>query len=168
MKDYHCCIQHLLAAGADPDARNNSNYTAVQIAAGLGYPQTVKALLLNGANPNSPAPSNGWTPLHYAACKADIAIINALLTGGADPAVRCFRGFTPTMIATCYEHKVVAHLLTHHKTDHQPMSLKKSCRLAIRSRLIANHPRQSLTASIKKLGCLPKDMKVYLYSPLTL
>ena len=166
--NHHGCVQHLLAAGADPDARNNEEYTALQIATSFGYLQTVKTLLFNGANPNSPSPSCGSTALHYAACNDNIAIINALLAGGADPAVQSVKGVTPNAIATFKGHKVIAHILTHHKADHQPMSLQKSCRMAIRSRLIANQPQQSLTESINKLGYLPKDVKVYLYSHITL
>ena len=81
-------VQALLAAGADPNVRNDNGDTLVHLAAQYNEnPAVIQALLAAGADPNV----HGWgnaTPLHRAAANENLTVIEALLAAGTDPNVR--------------------------------------------------------------------------------
>ena len=83
----------LLAAGADPNARNNNGETPLHRADSAN---DVTPLLAAGANLNA-RDNVGETPLHEATAErsrsADVAA--ALLAAGADPNARDATGATP-------------------------------------------------------------------------
>jgi cytohesin len=68
-------VQHLLAAGAYPDARNRHGRTALLLAAWYGSGEIVAKLVAAGANPDA-ADAVGLTPLK-AARFADPTLLNA-------------------------------------------------------------------------------------------
>jgi len=80
-------LQGLLQAGADPNAKQNSNnmdQTALHEAVRLGYLEVVKALIAKGADTNQPD-KYGNTPFHLAAIHDKVKVLQALLEAGADP-----------------------------------------------------------------------------------
>lgn len=80
-------IRYLLKKGEDL-ASLGGNFD-LNGAAFHGHWQLCQFLVENGADPNSPLPENGETPLHSAASKADrpghTFVIKVLLANGADP-----------------------------------------------------------------------------------
>lgn len=79
-------VSALLAAGADPDARDDEGRPALVLAAASGAPGAgaVRALLRGGADPDA-STGSGWTPLHAAAAGGDRDAARALLDAGVDP-----------------------------------------------------------------------------------
>jgi hypothetical protein len=77
-------LARLLAAGADPGAREGSEeWTPLQRAACHGHADAIRLLLQVGAREEG-ASASGWTPLMWAAHNGHTAAIEALLRGGAD------------------------------------------------------------------------------------
>lgn len=72
--------------------------TLLYLAVSYGHIDTVKFLLNEGVNPNTPV-SLDRTPLHRAALLERTDILECLLKGGADPTQTDFRGFTPFLLA---------------------------------------------------------------------
>jgi ankyrin repeat protein len=76
-------VQMLLAAGADPDARDgNSGNTPLMYAANHGFQDLVELLLANGADPTLHA-RDGWTALKAAEMVGETGIMAALRSAGA-------------------------------------------------------------------------------------
>lgn len=113
-------VRAALRAGANPNARDRDGSTPLHMAAGRnGTPAAIEALIESGADPNvrrrGPPPihllavfrgnlamveasrsGDRATPLHVAARRnGDPAVIEALIEGGADPAVRDRKGRIP-------------------------------------------------------------------------
>src|SRR6185503_13221707 len=87
----------LLDHGANPNARNTRQETALHLAALCDQTKdrrTIRALIRRGADPNV-GREDGSTALHVAAAFGAEASVRALLEGGADPRVRSHRGDTP-------------------------------------------------------------------------
>jgi hypothetical protein len=78
-------IRLLIAAGADVNARTNSEFTALIIASDHGRIEIVRLLLAAGANVNMKN-KNGLTALMNASIRGHTKIVEALLAAGADPA----------------------------------------------------------------------------------
>ena len=83
-------IAALVAAGADPNARDFRFWKPLHIAAGFNpNPAIITALVTAGADPNAWRGAVGTTPLHMAArLNPNPAIITALVAAGADPNAR--------------------------------------------------------------------------------
>ena len=80
----------LLDAGADPNDTLADGLPALTLAAYSGHGAVAAVLLERGANPD--AAGIGFTALHAAVLRADLALVRTLLTRGADPNVAMTRG----------------------------------------------------------------------------
>ena len=86
-------IAAALEAGADPNARQGYNHTALSRAVANDSEQAVVVLLNRGADPNARS-ENGETPLHHSH-QSSRAVFSQLIQAGADPNARDLRGITP-------------------------------------------------------------------------
>ncbi|MCS6777395.1 MAG: ankyrin repeat domain-containing protein [Chloroherpetonaceae bacterium] len=86
-------VQHMLNAGANIEARNDSGRTALALAALKSNETMVLLLLDRGANVNARDPA-GMTPLMWAAFGGNPRIVQALLDRGADVHARDAQGGT--------------------------------------------------------------------------
>ncbi|MBO9482521.1 ankyrin repeat domain-containing protein [Salinisphaera sp. G21_0] len=86
----------LLEHGADPQARDSLNYTALHLATWAGDRQIImllKCLLDYGADINA-RNDPGRTPLCNAIIRGELSAVNVLLDAGADPNIPDNHGFT--------------------------------------------------------------------------
>ena len=101
-------VQRLLAAGADPRARNRRGAEPLHAAASgsPGSPgwnpdaqaRTIAALIKAGADPDA-RDKSGTTPLHKAVRTRCTAAVAALIERGADPRLKTKSGTTPMALA---------------------------------------------------------------------
>lgn len=63
-------LKELLDAGASPESRDGSDYTALMKAAACGHTECVKVLLKAGANPKAEDNDENYTAAYWAAKKA--------------------------------------------------------------------------------------------------
>lgn len=106
-------VDVLLAAGADVNAwaeNNHRNQPLHAAVAGQGTLRIVIALLAAHAGVNA-ADGGGYTPLHLAAFRGDLAVTDALLAPGADARPRSDDGKTALMLAEQEGHDEVARRL---------------------------------------------------------
>ena len=80
----------LLTAGADVNDAQPDGVSALVLAAHSGHGSVAALLLDRGADPNAIA--SGYTALHAAVLRSDVALVRALLVHGADPNLRIVRG----------------------------------------------------------------------------
>lgn len=117
----------LLRAGASVDEPAADGSTPLVLAAFSGHGEVARALLDGGADANAAAA--GYTALHAAALRADLATVDALLARGADPNARLtegspvrrfasqwalprtFLGATPLFVAAAYRESAVVRSL---------------------------------------------------------
>ncbi len=101
-------VRKLLAAGADPRARNRRGAEPLHAAANGGpgsaswNPEaqvaTIGALIAAGADPNT-VDKSGTAPLHKAVRGRCAAAVEALIEGGADVRLKTKSGTTPERLA---------------------------------------------------------------------
>ena len=93
--DRVACVKLLIEAGANLDATNYVDHTAIHYAA-LNGDATIMSLLVEaGANVDA-ADVHGWTALHFA---IGLGCVEVLLAAGASPNLREGNGRTPFGIA---------------------------------------------------------------------
>ena len=130
----------LLAAGANVNDTAADGSSVLVRAAFAGHPAVARVLIEAGADVN--AAGAGYTALHAAALRGDLATVNALLVQGANPdlpltkgsPVRRFgsqwalptplTGATPLMVAATYLEVEVLRALLHARADHHPGLLR--------------------------------------------
>ncbi|MEZ5288361.1 MAG: ankyrin repeat domain-containing protein [Vicinamibacterales bacterium] len=113
----------LADAGAPLDDRAADGNTPLVLAAFSGHGEVARLLLEKGADPN--ADGAGYTALHAATLRADLATVQALLANGADPNARLakgspvrrfasqwalprpFMGATPLFVAAAYQESAI-------------------------------------------------------------
>jgi ankyrin repeat protein len=83
-------IRLLLASGADVNDVLPDGTSALVLAAQSGNGLAASLLLSKGADPN--AAGIGYTPLHAAVLRSDLALLKDLLAHGADPNARITKG----------------------------------------------------------------------------
>jgi ankyrin repeat protein len=84
------CVRLLIAAGADVNDQLPNGMTALVLAAHSGNGEAARFLLEKGADPN--ADSVGYTALHAAILRSDLALVNSLLAHGAKADVQIAKG----------------------------------------------------------------------------
>ena len=96
-------VKAALSAGADPDARTESGFTPLHLAAANNSNSSViTALIEGGADPGARVEYDN-TPLHKAAVfNSNPSVIAALIEGGADPGARGGYGATPLYAAAAF------------------------------------------------------------------
>ena len=77
-------VRELLSSGADVDARNRNDETALSMAAAWNHFDVAQLLVQRGADPNI-ADKTGGTPLMLAAQNGNTTMVSALLARDADP-----------------------------------------------------------------------------------
>lgn len=81
-------VENLISLGADVNTTEVSRQTLLHNAAfyseGNSHYQTIKVLLINGADVNSQTAVSNSTPLHYLVRRADVKTVQLLLDFGAD------------------------------------------------------------------------------------
>ena len=97
----------LLNAGADPNEALPDGASALIVAAHSGNGAVGALLLEHGADPNSAA--IGYTPLHAAVLRGDLALVKALLKHGANPNRSITRG-TPSRRANGHQFELLGPL----------------------------------------------------------
>jgi len=100
----------LLAAGADPDARDAEGRPALLLAVASGQSSAVRSLLQGGARPDA-ATRSGWTPLHEAAAAGRLEAARELIDGGAELDLLDRARGTPLDVAEQAGHERVARLV---------------------------------------------------------
>ncbi|KAJ5185942.1 hypothetical protein N7491_006188 [Penicillium cf. griseofulvum] len=107
-----CCstrtVQLLVAAGADIHFRTTKlKVSALHLAAEAGKISTFKWILDNSTLTINDMDCHNWTPLHYAACKNQVAMAKYLLEHGADPSIASTPGdHTPLHLAAAHRHNL--------------------------------------------------------------
>lgn len=89
----------LVRSRADVNARNRAGATPLAQAVRLGNEPVVNLLLASGADPNVPEAGTGKAPLHVAAARGQLAIVQALLRHRALADATDGRGETPLCYA---------------------------------------------------------------------
>jgi ankyrin len=84
------CVRLLVAAGADVNDQLPNGMTALILAAHSGNGEAAGLLLEKGADPN--ADGIGYTTLHAAILRSDLALANKLLAHGAKPNAQITKG----------------------------------------------------------------------------
>jgi len=95
-------VDRCIAAGADPNARDQYGWTPLHQVARYGTPETVAVLLKAGADLEARSNRAGWTPLHHAARQGTPETVAALIDAGADFAARTKNGNTPLQLAAAH------------------------------------------------------------------
>jgi ankyrin repeat protein len=109
-------LRAALAAGADPDARDDDGATALMRAAHAGRLDAVRALIDAGASVNATDP-RGWGALSKSVYNPELDrgfadVVQALIAAGADVEAPIGYGIRPLMLAAGYgETAVVEKLL---------------------------------------------------------
>ena len=103
--------EHLLGAGADPNAGDHAGATPLMFAARSGNLDVIDALLAAGAAVDVHAAAHGQTALMWAASAGHAAALRRLLAAGADVQASSSGGYTPLLFAVRENHAPAVQLL---------------------------------------------------------
>lgn len=104
-------VRRLLDLGADVDAKDGANYTALMYASENGHTNVVEELLDTGADPDIRT-SSGWSALLQASSENRPEVVRILLKNGANPDLQNEQEETALIQAVLEDHiKVVEELL---------------------------------------------------------
>jgi ankyrin repeat protein len=101
----------LVAAGAEPAARDANGHTALILAAYHGHGAAVMVLAAQGAPVDQPDGGRGNTALMGAVFKGHETVVHALLALGADVDARNHAGQTALMLAALFDRSGIADIL---------------------------------------------------------
>lgn len=112
-------LRQELAAGADLDARDSLDQTALIAAVSQNHREVVALLLERGADPRR-TDNAGWAPLHYAAYFSTThERLKQLLDAGAPINAQNDRGITALYFATALGHEEQVRYLLDHGADRE-------------------------------------------------
>lgn len=106
--------------GGDPNANPRGEEGFTPVRAALEHPDlataelTAASLLGNGGDPNAPQ-ARGSSPLHAAAARGSVVLVEMLIRKHADVAARDAEGRTPLELAEEHGHRDTAELLRRHR-----------------------------------------------------
>lgn len=106
-------FDYLLKKRARINTRNRNGETALSLAAYKGRLPFVKRLVEAGADVNL----YGWPPLIYASFSGHAAVVDYLLTKGAEVNATTANGSTALLFAARFGHQEVVELLLRNKAD---------------------------------------------------
>ena len=109
-------LQTLLAAGADVNARDEKEWTALHWVADRGHVDAARCLLDSGAHVDART-STQFTPLHFAAGEGRTAVVELLLESSADYNAKDAIGYTPLHWAAFNNRRDAAAALLHVGAD---------------------------------------------------
>lgn len=114
-------IRHMMAAGADVNARDSDGFTLLMMAANAGHLPVVQALLEAGAEVNA-SDAMGWTALTKSIFNADVRhgffdVAQALVHADAPIEAPLNFGIRPLMLAAGYGETAIVDLLLHAGAD---------------------------------------------------
>jgi ankyrin repeat protein len=109
-------VAFLLDQGAFVDMHDSFNRTALLYASTGPFPETVKLLLRNEANPNVVDNDEHFTPLMHAAAEGNKEVVKLLLDYGADPSHTDNDGDNALSFAKENGHTDVIELLSIHRS----------------------------------------------------
>lgn len=89
--------------------------TALHCASLSGHDEVARILVEHGALVDDPVDTSGSTPLHYAAGAGNLAIVQMLISQGADAARKNIMGWTPVHMAAIEGHSAVINFLLQRK-----------------------------------------------------
>jgi uncharacterized protein len=97
-------IRSLIKEGADVNSAQGDGTTALHWAALKGNVELASMLLYAGASPRATTRLGGYTPLLMASKNGDAAMVDVLLSNGADANDKTTTGVTPLMFAAASGH----------------------------------------------------------------
>lgn len=120
------CINALVEAGADVDARGNDNMTPLMYACSKGVIGAVRILVKK--SDLSLIDSKGGTALHYACLSGSLQCLQELLNAGATVKCGAIRlgevGFSPIQLAAAGGHRELLKTLYHCEADISPEDIQ--------------------------------------------
>lgn len=106
---------------AEVDHQDQDGRTALQVAAGLGHPPVVKALIAAGADVNKPT-KEGMTALMLAASVGNTEMVEILLDAGANPELQDGVGTTALLAAAYNGFPQVVEVLLQSTSESKPVA----------------------------------------------
>jgi ankyrin repeat protein len=120
------CVELLLEAGAQLEARDWAGWTSLYWASCHNHPAVVSLLLAAGAQVDS-ATDIGWTPLVTAANHGYSEVVRLLLEAGANRDHRDIHGRTALDYATVYNKAEVLAILNEHALLERGCVVENAC-----------------------------------------
>lgn len=110
---------YMISKGLDVNARGLKKWTMLHKAANERKRESVVHLLEAGADVNAQQARSNITPLHLAAFRGDVEIVNLLLDAGADPTLRLAEldGRTAEDVANEKQYTLAAQVLRNYRTS---------------------------------------------------
>ncbi|MDG2140232.1 MAG: ankyrin repeat domain-containing protein [Gammaproteobacteria bacterium] len=110
-------VSLLLDSGADVHTTMSEGEFVILTAARTGVAEVVELLLDRGAEVNATESWRGQTPLMWAAAENNLAVVNLLLSRGANLEARSGKGFTALLFAAREGHTRIVDTLLNHGAD---------------------------------------------------
>ena len=152
-------VRRMLASGADPNASDKINSTALMTAATKGHAEIVKTLIAAGANPNA-SDKTGYTALMGAATKGHAEVVKILIAAGANPDATfgIHKDITPLMAAAAADDNLeVVNALIAGKANLHLTDIRGAT--ALMHAAVSSHPKvvKALHAAGADLNTVAKD-----------